>query len=69
MMFHKFKMGQPVGYRTPRGLYVTEGTFIVTALLPERNGAFVRASIGPNSSDQPAAMAAATWHPDGTSAV
>ena len=40
MMFHKFKIGQPVGYRPPRGLYVLEGTFLVTALLPERNGAF-----------------------------
>lgn len=39
-MFHKFKIGQPVGYRPPRGIYVAGGAFVVTALLPERNGDF-----------------------------
>ena len=39
-MFHKFKIGQPVGYRPPHGLCVPEGAFIVTALLPERDGHF-----------------------------
>jgi hypothetical protein len=33
MMFHEFKIGQPVGYRPPRGLYVPEGTFIISKLL------------------------------------
>ena len=40
IMFHKFKIGQLVGYRPPRGLYAPPGKFSVTALLPERNGDF-----------------------------
>jgi hypothetical protein len=40
MMFRKYKIGQPVGYRSRRKPYAPQGTFIVTALLPERDGAF-----------------------------
>jgi hypothetical protein len=35
---HKFKIGQPVGYRAPRGLDVPSGTYIVTARLPALSG-------------------------------
>ena len=37
---HKFKVGQAVEYRPPRGLYAPRGTYIVTAALPARYGEF-----------------------------
>jgi hypothetical protein len=40
IMFHKFKIGEHVGYSPPRGLYAPQGAFFVAALLPERNGDF-----------------------------
>jgi hypothetical protein len=38
-VFHKFKIGQPVGYWPPPSV-APQGTDHVTALLPERNGEF-----------------------------
>ena len=38
-MPHKFILGQAVEYR-PRGLYAPRGIYVVTALLPERDGEF-----------------------------
>jgi hypothetical protein len=38
MIFHKYKVGLPVGYRPPPGLSVLQAAFIVTALVPERDG-------------------------------
>jgi hypothetical protein len=35
---HKFKIGQSVGYRPPRGLDMPSGTYIVTARLPALSG-------------------------------
>ena len=39
-MFHKFKIGQQVEYSSPRGNYAPRGMFLVSRLLPERNGEF-----------------------------
>ena len=38
-MPHKFNLGQAVEYN-PRGLYAPRGVYVVTAKLPERDGAF-----------------------------
>jgi len=39
-LFHKFKIGQEVGYSPPRGKYAPRGMYLVTRLLPERDGQF-----------------------------
>jgi hypothetical protein len=39
-MPHKFRLGQAVEYRSPRGRYAPPGTYVVTAKLPERDGEF-----------------------------
>jgi hypothetical protein len=39
-VFHKFKIGQQVEYYPPRGIYAPRGTYLVTKLLPERDGVF-----------------------------
>jgi hypothetical protein len=39
-VFHKFKIGQQVEYSPPRGNYAPRGTYLVTKLLPERDGEF-----------------------------
>ena len=37
---HRFKVGQAVEYKPPRGLYVPKGIYQVTAELPVRYGEF-----------------------------
>jgi hypothetical protein len=37
---HKFILGQAVAYTPPRGQYAPPVTYLVTAKLPERDGAF-----------------------------
>jgi hypothetical protein len=37
---HKFHLGQPVEFNPPRGIYAPGGAYVVTAKLPERDGAF-----------------------------
>jgi hypothetical protein len=39
-VFHKFKIGQHVEYSPPRGNYAPRGMYLVTQLLPERDGEF-----------------------------
>ena len=39
-VFHKFKIGQEVEYSPPRGNYAPRGMYLVTKLLPERDGEF-----------------------------
>jgi hypothetical protein len=39
-MPHKFKIGQPVEYHPPHGIYAPRGAYLVTAKLPERDGEF-----------------------------
>ena len=39
-MPHKFRIGQLVNYRPPRGLYAPFGPYFIAAQLPERNGEF-----------------------------
>jgi hypothetical protein len=39
-VFHKFKIGQEVGYSPPRGNHAPRGMYRVTKLLPERDGQF-----------------------------
>ena len=39
-VFHKFKIGQEVEYSPPRGNYAPRGMYLVTRLLPERDGQF-----------------------------
>ena len=39
-MGHKFHLGQAVTYNPPRGIYAPSGAYVVTAKLPERDGAF-----------------------------
>ena len=39
-MLHKFKIDQKVEFSPPRGIYVAQGTYSVTKLLPERAGEF-----------------------------
>jgi hypothetical protein len=40
MSAHKFKVGDAVEYRPPRGLYAPPGPYHVTAALPVRLGEF-----------------------------
>ncbi len=37
---HKFRLGQVVSYRVPRGIDARRGAYVVTAKLPERDGEF-----------------------------
>jgi hypothetical protein len=37
---HKFHLGQLVEFNPPRGIYAPRGPYVVTAKLPERDGAF-----------------------------
>jgi hypothetical protein len=37
---HKFHLGQTVEFNPPRGIYAPRGPYVVTAKLPERDGAF-----------------------------
>jgi hypothetical protein len=37
---HKFHLGQAVEFNPPRGIYAPRGPYVVTAKLPERDGAF-----------------------------
>jgi hypothetical protein len=37
---HKFHLGQPVEFNPSRGIYAPGGAYVVTAKLPERDGAF-----------------------------
>jgi hypothetical protein len=37
---HKFHLGQLVEFNPPRGIYAPRGSYLVTAKLPERDGAF-----------------------------
>ena len=37
---HKFHLGQAVEFNPPRGVYAPRGPYVVTAKLPERDGAF-----------------------------
>jgi hypothetical protein len=37
---HKFHLGQSVEFNPPRGIYAPRGPYVVTAKLPERDGAF-----------------------------
>ena len=39
-VFHKFKIGQEVEYSPPRRNYAPRGKYVVTRLLPERDGEF-----------------------------
>ena len=39
-VFHKFKIGQQVEYSPPRGNYAPRGMYLVTKLLPKRDGEF-----------------------------
>jgi hypothetical protein len=39
-VFHKFKIGQQVEYFPPRGNYAPRGMYLVTRLLPEKDGEF-----------------------------
>jgi hypothetical protein len=39
-MPHKFKIGQPVEYHPPHGIYAPRGTYLVTAQLPQWDGEF-----------------------------
>jgi len=39
-VFHKFKIGQQVEYSPPRGNYAPRGMYLVTKLLPEKDGEF-----------------------------
>ena len=39
-MPHKFRIGQLVNYRPPRGLYAPLGPYLIAAQLPEREGEF-----------------------------
>jgi len=39
-VFHKFKIGQEVEYSPPRRNYAPRGMYVVTRLLPERDGQF-----------------------------
>lgn len=39
-MGHKFHLGQTVTYRPPREIFASQGAYIVTAKLPERDGTF-----------------------------
>jgi hypothetical protein len=39
-MPHKFKIGQPVEYHPPHGIYPPRGTYLVTAKLPQSDGEF-----------------------------
>ena len=39
-MHHKFRIGQLVNYRPPRGLYAPLGPYVIAAQLPEREGEF-----------------------------
>jgi len=40
MSEHRFKIGQPVEYHPPRGIYAPHGAYHVTAELPVRYGEF-----------------------------
>ena len=40
MPTHKFHLGQLVEFNPPRGIYAPRGPYVVTAKLPERDGAF-----------------------------
>jgi len=40
MSWHRFKIGQTVQYDPPRGFRAPSGTYVVTAVLPERDGRF-----------------------------
>jgi hypothetical protein len=40
MSEHKFRIGQAVDYEPPPSFYASRGTYIVTAVLPERAGQF-----------------------------
>ena len=40
MPTHKFHLGQTVEFDPPRGIYAPRGAYVVTAKLPERDGAF-----------------------------
>jgi len=37
---HKFHLRQAVEFNAPRGVYAPRGSYVVTAKLPERDGAF-----------------------------
>ena len=37
---HKFHLGQAVEFNAPRGIFAPRGPYVVTAKLPERDGAF-----------------------------
>ena len=37
---HKFHLGQAVEFNPPRGIFAPRGPYVVTAKLPERDGAF-----------------------------
>ena len=37
---HKFHLGQAVEFKPPRGILAPRGPYLVTAKLPERDGAF-----------------------------
>ena len=40
MPTHKFHLGQPVEFNPPRGIYAPRAPYVVTAKLPDRDGAF-----------------------------
>ena len=37
---HKFHLGQAVEFKPPRGIFAPRGPYVVTAKLPDRDGAF-----------------------------
>jgi hypothetical protein len=39
-MSHKFKLGQAVEYYPSRGLFAPHGQYVISAVLPERDGEF-----------------------------
>jgi hypothetical protein len=51
-MGHKFHLGQTVTYRPPREVYASQGAYIVTAKLPERDGTFEYRIRGVNESHE-----------------